>query len=472
MNNSNHNSETIFSLYQSYLKIIIPAIILSVIGVYLSKEYAVYFLLALNFILILSIVFLSTDINIVVILLAANFIPLGFLNNNFHYTLKWIIIQDIPLFFLFLISVSQYVLKEKKIELRYDGMFGPLIALTLYSFLSAFLGYLNKNNFTLIVDELYHFLYYSFAIVLFYLIKERRDYQKIFTVIIAISVLVSIQYILLKGFFNLNRVVTFQSGLLLFPLSYFISKLLIQKKKDFLIKIIYLVLSVIVIIGLFVTLTRSLWISAILSMTVIFIMYMVIIRGIRLKSILFYLILLITPIVWFGLNATFQSSANSTSDQEIEYRAKSIANPTEDSSLLMRVELGFYIYNKFIESPIVGKGLGDYVQYKILSKNKANINYPDNSWIFFLWKGGVIGFLIYLWVLIVLFKQSIFVLKNSDNTKVKILMLSIIGTLAGLILYSQFTAFLIKYKSDVVFSLIIAYTIFEFDKLKRKSESN
>ena len=447
--------------------VLLLSLFLLLLSVYLTGEYALYLLILFNLILFFIVVFFSLEKNLVVLLLSINLIPLAYLNNTLHYVFKWVVIQDIPLFILFALAFSGYLLKEKSFTIRFSGLFLPLLVLTLYTFLSTIIGIVNNNKISFVIDELYHLLYYPFALVLFYLIRQKRHYYFLFMLLIFITVFVSLQYLFFKYLFNLERIVSFQSGLLLFPISYFVGSLLFYKTKPFFSNLKNLDLLFIVLIGLFITLTRSLWLSGLVSVVVVSLVYLVVIRKVRKKTIFAYLILIMVPFLWFGLNSSVQVKTEFSTNKELEYRAQSLSNVSEDASFLMRVELGLYIYKKFIDSPIVGTGLGDKVSYKILTKNHEFIIYPDGSWLYFLWKGGLIGFFLYLWLYIKMFKESLFVLRNSSDIKTKIIILAILGTLSGLILYSQFTAFLVKYKSDIIFSIFIAYLMYESDNIKK-----
>jgi O-antigen ligase len=164
-----------------------------------------------------------------------------------------------------------------------------------------------------------------------------------------------------------------------------------------------------------------------------------------------------------------------SSDQKIsqsnvvEYRTQSVVNPLEDSSFLMRVEFAYYASQRFLESPIFGKGLGDFLKYKIFNINDAANYYIDNSWLYFLWKGGLIGFLLFAWLYIRFFKASYFVLINTTDIRVKYITLGLLGGFIGLSFLGVLSPLLIKYKSNVLIAFLFAYI--EFERLKIVNDS-
>ena len=163
------------------------------------------------------------------------------------------------------------------------------------------------------------------------------------------------------------------------------------------------------------------------------------------------------------------SSTSEKENDDVEYRTESIANPGADKSFLMRIELGYYILIKWLENPVIGKGLGDTVQYKFLNADRTPVNYPDNSWLFFLWKGGLIGFFLFGWIYWRALKIAYLIFLRSKNFYVRILALGIFAGIIGLIPFGLFNAMLIKYKTNVILAIVLGFLIFEstnFDYLK------
>jgi O-antigen ligase len=158
--------------------------------------------------------------------------------------------------------------------------------------------------------------------------------------------------------------------------------------------------------------------------------------------------------------------------RSVEQRIESIQNPTEDHSFLMRVELGWYAIQKFLQRPIFGWGLGDFLRYQFLGNPNLKNNYIDNSWLYFLWKGGIIGLSLFVFILYRIIKVSIFILKNSKNKTVKSIVAGIFGGFVGLVALALLSPLFIKYRTNVLIAFFLAYLEFEYNKLKLKQNLN
>ncbi len=128
----------------------------------------------------------------------------------------------------------------------------------------------------------------------------------------------------------------------------------------------------------------------------------------------------------------------------------------------MRVELDYYAIQKFLKHPIFGSGLGDFVKYKIIKENVSPpVYYLDSSWLYMLWKGGIIGFLLFAWIYYRFFKASFFVLRNSKNLSTKIICLGLLSGFIGLSFLALLSPLLIKYKTNFLIVFLFAYIEFE-----------
>ena len=439
--------------------VVLLVILIELTIIRVAGEYALFILSGINIAILVAIVLSGSEFHLPMLLIVINLLPLIYLNQLFHYWIKWIMLQDVPLFILSLLAIFKYAGYDKPFNFDLKYLRLPLIALTGYALFSMIVGIQNNNPKGFIISEIYHFFYYSFSIVIFYLIKERKYYKYIFISITVIAGLIAAEYLVIYKLLGWTRVVTFQSGIFIIALS-LIFAYLILKKPDFIKKSLFIGAFIFIFVGLILTLTRSLWVSGFVAILSIIALYLHLWKGVSKIKISAVIIIILLPVIIFGMRSSSKNIQRSTSN-DIKYRTESLANPTEDQSFLMRMELGYYIIMKFLESPIIGKGLGDTVKYKILSTSNLAVNYPDNSWLFVLWKGGIIGLLLFLWLYVRLFTQTYYVLKNTQNIEVKIMTLAILGSLAGLMVYSLFTAVLIKYKIDIILAIIIAYVEYE-----------
>jgi len=414
-------------------------------------EKSIFILIAINFLYFLIFLNLTYLHNSIVALFLLNLIPLIYFDIEFHYTLLPILLQDSPIIFLVFISLL-FALKERtgaSIKLTFIRV--PLFIFTFYAiFMSAYGILVNKAQLSYVILEFLHAGYYSIAILFSIIIKNRKTYHKIFIVILLVYVLISVEYIGLTLLIS-NRIATFQAYISPLIIGGIFGCVLFMKKR----KWFFTVFSII-LIGMVFTLTRTLWVSIIITLSVLFYFYLVDYLKISKKYVIsFGLISFI--ILLFVLTKISAKKADPSDINDTEYRTQSIANPTEDHSFLMRLELGYYIIQEFTKAPIFGSGFGSTVFYKITNDNTDAVLYPDNSWLYFLWKGGIVGFLLFVWIYWRALKISLFLYRNSQNLLTKAISIGIFAGLLGLIPFGLLNAVLIKYKTTIIIGLVLAY---------------
>jgi hypothetical protein len=345
----------------------------------------------------------------------------------------------------------------------------------LYFVFLALWGVLNGNDLYWIAYELFQALHYLFIIVLVRLIKEPKHYQFLINVLIVFSIIIAVEYIFYSIFIAKYRFVTFQSGFLPIFIGILFAKILHSKK----IKIGTLFSSIfliILIVGTIMTLTRTLWVTTGLVLGLTFLLYHFY-KGkksyFKLTPLLF---LIIIPLLLISDTQKFESPKTSKEVNRVDYRTESLTNPSEDASFLMRVEIGYYAFIKFTESPMIGQGLGSFLKYEILGNNNLPNYYIDNTWLYLLWKGGIIGFLLFAWIYFRFLKMAVKVYKNASSLKSKYMTLGLITGIISLLILGLLSPLLIKYKTNILFPIFIAYINVEakeqglFDVTKKITE--
>ncbi len=405
---------------------------------------------------------LSKEIKTLLILITL--LPLFIISVTLHYFIKYIIIQDIPLIFLSLLALIQFLVNSKSFSIKINYFSKPLLLFFLYSIFLAFFALIRKNNPTFILDEFYHTLYYPFGLVIFYMLGNRKDYYIIILFLIFFEFVFSIINIYMNLFTSLERFVTFQSYISPFVLGLLFSYIIFYQRNKNLYWYLAVFLFTVITFGIFITMTRSLWASILITFGSILFYFLWKIRKVNIIKIILLYVLLSAPLVFFISNHK-QTKITQKDINDINYRTSSLANPLEDTSFLMRMEIDYYSILHFLESPIIGKGFGDFVQYKFMSVLRNKIIYPDNSWLFFLWKGGLVGFLIVVFLYYRWAKTLLFIFNFSQNELTRAISLGILGGLLGLVFLGLFNAILIKYKVLVYFSALIGYTQYEYSNI-------
>ncbi len=139
---------------------------------------------------------------------------------------------------------------------------------------------------------------------------------------------------------------------------YYLSKGIINKLRVFF-------LLIILITGVFVTLTRTLWVTSFLVILTSFLIYLIIQNKLTPFRAVLILLTLTIPILLLK-DSLQKPQAKVNQQQSIQYRTQSISKPLEDASFLMRVEAGYNAFQKFLDKPVFGNGMGDFIKYKII----------------------------------------------------------------------------------------------------------
>ncbi|MFZ0455701.1 MAG: O-antigen ligase family protein [Ignavibacteriaceae bacterium] len=420
-------------------------------------------ILAIDCFIITTIIFVTYLKDLPVYLLILNIIPLIYFNLAFHYTLKWVLIQDIFVFVVLYLALLKFIVAREN-ELSDSPFKTAILIVFSYFCFSAVYGFLRGHQLSAIEDELYHIFYYLLILILTYILNKEKQYISLITAIGIIITAISLEYIVIFVGSGFSRFVTFQSNLILIMVAVSFSFSLFYRKK----RIFWLSIFFINLLGLVACQTRTLWVSAFLILAIIAFYYIKVTNKRLLTKLLMYGLILLLPAVLFS-SRTRQNDTELKNNQQLGSRAQSIKNPTEDASFIMRLELGYYAFQKFMKNPIIGSGLGDYVKYKIFKNSDNKIYYIDSTWLYMLWKGGIIGFLLFAWIYLLLLKNALFIFKKANELIIKILSLSVFAATCGLIITGFFVASLNKYKYGVIIAILFAFIDFEKRKLVKIS---
>jgi hypothetical protein len=295
---------------------------------------------------------------------------------------------------------------------------------------------------------------YLMIFPIMYLIRKIDQYKKIFLFLLIVVILGSFEYLIFNLIGSTGRFVSFQSGF--FPIAIGIILSYIIYNKNLTKKFLGTMILAIVVSGTFVTLTRSLWVTTFLVVIFIFLFYNIAQRQLTFIKIILLLIILTLPVFLIKDSGSGIDEPESKSNL-VEYRTQTVTDPLEDSSFLMRIEFAMYSIERFLDSPLTGKGLGDYFKYKIfVETNKPNY-YMDSTWLYLFWKGGIIGFLLFAWMYFRFFKVTYLNLINTDDTNIKIINLGLLAGMLGLTFLGVLSPLLIKYKTNALLALLFAY---------------
>jgi len=402
-------------------------------------------------------------------LVAIYLLPYIILSNLFHYAIKNEIIFNIPIFLLMFFVLLEFFRTTDFNILPKSRFLKILLSFLIYSLFSAIFGLGMGHSLGNVLIETFHIYYYALVFVFLFLFKERDDYFKIMQVLLVVSVIISLGYILMFALGAGTRFVTFQMNFLPFALSILITLFVIQRNK--LAKFVFAVLFSIILLGTIVTLTRSLWVTVFVTIGTIILIHLKFYRGWKFWHMV-TVALLIAIILGIGVSKLKPQKLTKETIDNVDYRAASIFNPSTDLSFLMRIELNYYALIKFFHSPVLGTGIGDWVNYKVIPGNPQNQYYLDNSWLQIFWKQGIVGGLLFIYLYWLAIKNSFDVFKRGRDPRARMICLGLFAALIGVSLLSLLQPMLIKYKSNVILALLLAYIEFETSQLPPKANQS
>jgi O-antigen ligase len=438
-----------------------------IIEIYITSAFPNFFLPFNIFIYLIGIVLILNrsyikDTPTVIFILFL--IPLVYLNNLYHYDFRYELISSIPLIILFILAIINYIGFDENWRIRKLYIQTPLLLMVLYFITGGIISILQGKNLFEVSYQMFQFSLYLIIFPLLYLLHKRRNYLIIFYSLLFVAVISSIEYIMFNVIIYGERFVTFQSGFLPVVTAIVFSYYLYQKKSVK--KFFALLLLFIIVTGTLVTLTRTLWIVTFIVIILVYFFYLIANNKMTFRKVLVFVLIVSIPVI-FMRDTGKNIRKDNKEFQSVEYRSKSIANPLEDASLLMRVELGYYAFNKFLDKPIFGNGLGDYIKFKILGETKTRQYYLDNTWFYLLWKGGIIGFLLFLWLYIRFLKVAYSNFISSPEVITKVLNLGLFAGIIGLMFLGILSPLLVKYKTNALLAFLFAYVEYEHRKLSK-----
>jgi len=392
-------------------------------------------------------------------LILITIIPFAYIDIKFSRYFEYILIQNLPLYVLALFAIAHFSYSQKSLKIRISYIMLPIVIYSAYSVFLAMYGISNSAPKGIIVEELYQNLYFAFAIPIIYLIKNRKNYMILYIATAIIFTLIAFQYIIIDIIFP-GRFATYHNHFFPFVIAIVFSAILFISHKPFLRISLSLVLAILWW-GSIATQTRTLWLTNLIAMIVPFLLYLKD-RKVDTKYLLLLLFTLgVLTIPFLGKTATMKRDFTNVTTEE---RVESISNPLGDISFLMRVESIYLGAQQILKKPIFGYGFGYQLQMKWLLQTRYT--FPDNNYLYYWLKGGIIFLFIALWMFYRLFKGSYIIFKNSDSVKVKFMMVGIIGGMLALMVFAMLNANLVKLKLNLLYALAFAYVDFELGKLK------
>lgn len=399
------------------------------------------------------------------IFISFSLLPFAYLNESFHYSFAVEIVVCLPILFLGMLHIYNIILKKTFINVINSGVAIFLSLFLLVSFFSAIWGAHQGNNIKFIIVEIFHLHIYIYSFIILYSIKDNKHYAIIFRIVLITFLLISLQYLFYNTIESTGRFTAFQGHFYPIILGVVFARCLYDNMND---KIIGIIILLFLFIGVSVSLTRSLWVFNLLSLLIVWLLFQLERKYLKIKLILISLMLIILLPLLFKGDSNYLANTPKNSIKTDE-RLKSISSPLEDASFLMRIEMTYYSIEKFLKSPIIGTGLGDYTKFKIMLNDNMRYHYIDNSWGYILWKQGLLGFVTYTIFYLLLLRMLYQNYRNSNDKFIKSMNMGFFsGMLVG-IPFGFLAPYLFKYTSNIYFAIIVAFAIYSNNKIKEET---
>jgi hypothetical protein len=339
-----------------------------------------------------------------------------------------------------------------------------LIGFLTVVFIAAIIGLLKGRYIPLIWDELMVFMYW---VIFFVVIKSKfteKNIKYILGTILVSAFIVSLYYIFeFKIMGDKDRFRTDQQHIFNFTIPLLFAILLYDTKK--LRKILAVLMMIPMIVAVYITLTRALWVLVPLA---IFLQYVYYIKDTaRGKKFMVYLLPIFIIAVLASVGIIFLQAIPGVQDM-LGGRFATFGLLEYDLSLLARAELAQYVFRRVSEAPLFGAGLGDFLRYQYFSTlGRYNVYWLDHTYLQVLWKTGIIGSILFFGFLVVFFKRAWFVLKNSTTPFDKIISSSIFFSILALAISGMQCGILVGYRFNFVWAILMGIIVLKAQELKK-----
>ena len=335
------------------------------------------------------------------------------------------------------------------------------IAALIFLFLvviATFIGLVNGHQTKHVAKECFFLGLYGVYFLAARGIPHGRWIKQYWSLLILATLVVSLQYLFLAlseigpSRWFISRVTTRQPHLAQLAIPYLMSFFLLPstlRKKIFASLLLVPILTM-----AFLSQQRSLWLAIPFSIILLWLLTIWRRQRISFQAILkvvavllIFVIIIITVLLL--LNRFFAGSPVAT----LAVRVESLTRLAEDESALMRMAEIKRALAQWRRNVLFGTGLGSTIH-----RVAVNMKYDmvDNSYVFLLWKTGLIGLFSYLVVVVLFFHRGMTILKRTDDLDIHRIVISSLSGFAGLMLIALTNSCLVLYRFIIIWAILIA----------------
>ena len=211
-------------------------------------------------------------------------------------------------------------------------------------------------------------------------------------------------------------------------------------------------------LSLILTQSRGYWLAFIVSFTTIFLSVPANKKG---KMLLYFSAILI---ILLGIAKIYFPEYFTLVFNALILRFQSIATSAQvDISLLERFEESAVVFSKIVANPILGYGFGaEYTKFIFFERFHISTSYVHNGYLAAWYKFGLFGLLLMLSIYISVIRNSYRIFKQSNKAIHKIVGLTILATLSGMLLVNNTSPQFLAFDSILLLTFMAAYCS-EFD---------
>jgi O-antigen ligase len=334
------------------------------------------------------------------------------------------------------------------------------LALTLFLPYASILGILNGADIYAAVGELTYFS----AVFIYFALRtyiSNTQFQKG----VLFLLLLLIAYVIIRNAYNYQQIiiqayaqwqienarVASTEVLLLLCASLGTASFVVSDKFKF--DVAALILTGIGILSLILTQSRGYWIAFAFSFILIFLFVS---RRKKVKMVTYFSVLFILII---GAAMFFFPLYFDLVYYAIVERLNSIATSAKvDISVLERIDESSRVLSKIVVNPVVGYGLGtEYLKFIFFDRVNITTSYIHNGYLAAWYKFGLPGLILLLSICVMILRSSISIFKTTPHWYHRILSLTIIGTISGMLLVNNTSPQFLSTDSYLLFTLMGVY---------------
>ncbi|MFQ5707892.1 MAG: O-antigen ligase family protein [bacterium] len=226
--------------------------------------------------------------------------------------------------------------------------------------------------------------------------------------------------------------------------------------KNTLRRIVYFILLIPISLSVIISQTRGTWFSIFIAILLAaFLSLFASFKGQRKILSFSFAILTLLIIVIFSLNLIGRMSK--TKEEFVQTRVESISNLQADYSLAMRAHSYLTVLKKIQSHPWLGNGLGATATYLFFGQYSTQNN-VDSTYLTILWKMGIAGLLVFLFLYFLLLKKAFFIYRKEQDLFLRAFAVGMLSAFAAFLILGTISPILISSRFNFLFGVLFAIT--------------